>query len=540
MDNFGEVTILRKYRNFFINLIFPAVIFGSVTGVLTSVVITLYKVCAKHVIAFSEAGYDFLRHHLLWVIPVLAVLVGVAFLFAFIYRRVPNLRGGGIPTSIGILRGILPCRWLTNLVGLFFMSLTSFLIGVPLGNEGPSVQMGTAVGQGSVRTLAKKHRAWDRYSMTGGACAGFSIATGAPISGILFSIEEAHQRVSPMILIVASTSVLFAGITTEFLAPLFSVSTSLFPKMDLMTLHAGDIWIPLVVGIVMGLFAVLFLRYYTVVAALWKKKLKKVPQGWKIFCIFALTVLLGLCSFSFVSTGHELILSLLEGREALMMLLLILAVRSTLTLFANTNGITGGIFLPLISLGAVLASMLGQVVENLFGLGEPYYAMILVLGITGCISGMMKMPLTAIVFAVEALSCYDNILYVIIVAVTAFSITEIFDVHSINDTVLEGRAHAQNEGKESRVIDTFVTVQENSFAIGKQIRDIFWPQNLFVLSVQHGENHGAEVDEHGGKEIRQGDILHVRYSTYDEARTAEELMAIVGEQEFAQLVDTVI
>ena len=531
---------MNKYKNYFINLIFPAVIFGSVTGILTAVVITLYKLCAKHVIAASEAGYHFLRENLLWVIPVLAVLVGVAFLFTWIYRRAPHLMGGGIPTSIGMLRGILPCRWISNLVGLFFMSLTSFLIGVPLGNEGPSVQMGAAVGQGSVRTMAKKHRAWNRYSMTGGACAGFSIATGAPISGVLFAIEEAHQRISPMILIVAATSVLAGGITTDILAPLFSVSTSLFPKLDLITLHAKDIWIPLAVGIMMGLFAVLFLRYYTVVSALWKKKLKSVPLAWKIFIVFALTVLFGLISDSFISTGHELILHLFEARQTLLMLLLILVVRSTLTLFANTNGITGGIFLPLLTLGAVAASVMGQIFSHLFGLGEPYYVLIMVLGITGCIAGMMKMPLTAIVFAVEALSCYDNILYVIIVAVTAFIITEIFGAHSINDTVLEDRAHAQNEGKEFRVIDTFVTVQPGTFAVGKQIRDIFWPRNLFVLSVQHGKKHGAEVDEHGGKEIREGDILHVRYSTYEEEKTAEELMDIVGEQVFARSVDAIV
>ena len=530
---------MNKYKNYFINLIFPAVIFGSVTGILTAVVITLYKLCAKHVIAASEAGYHFLRENLLWVIPVLAVLVGMAFLFTWIYRRALHLMGGGIPTSIGMLRGILPCRWISNLVGLFFMSLTSFLIGVPLGNEGPSVQMGAAVGQGSVRTMAKKHRAWNRYSMTGGACAGFSIATGAPISGVLFAIEEAHQRISPMILIVAATSVLAGGITTDILAPLFSVSTSLFPKLDLITLHAKDIWIPLAVGIMMGLFAVLFLRYYTVVSALWKK-LKSVPLAWKIFSVFALTVLFGLISYSFISTGHELILHLFEARQTLLMLLLILVVRSTLTLFANTNGITGGIFLPLLTLGAVAASVMGQIFSHLFGLGEPYYVLIMVLGITGCIAGMMKMPLTAIVFAVEALSCYDNILYVIIVAVTAFIITEIFGAHSINDTVLEDRAHAQNEGKEFRVIDTFVTVQPGAFAVGKQIRDIFWPRNLFVLSVQHGKKHGAEVDEHGGKEIREGDILHVRYSTYEEEKTAEELMDIVGEQVFARSVDAIV
>jgi hypothetical protein len=153
---------------------------------------------------------------------------------------------------------------------------------------------------------------------------------------------------------------------------------------------------------------------------------------------------------------------------------------------------------------------------------------------------MMKMPLTAIVFAVEALSCHTNILYILIVSMAAFIITEIFEVRSINEIVLEGREESQNKGKTACVIDTFVTVQSDSFAIGKQIRDIFWPRNLFVLSVQHDKNHGAEVDEHGGKEIREGDILHVRYSTYDEEWTRQELLAIVGEQEFARSVDHVV
>ena len=142
----------------------------------------------------------------------------------------------------------------------------------------------------------------------------------------------------------------------------------------------------------------------------------------------------------------------------------------------------------------------------------------------------MKTPLTAIFFAVEALSCYENILYVIVASALAFIITEIFGVKSINDSVLDTRAEEQNEGKTPKVIDTFVVVQRGAFAIGKQIRDIFWPNNLFVLSLKHDETKSAELDEHGGKAIREGDTLHVRYSTYDEESTTEELLAIVGEQ----------
>lgn len=80
-----------------------------------------------------------------------AALFAVAFLYSKCYQRYPNLQGGGIPTSIGILRGLISFDWLKNLIGTFSLSLLSFFIGVPLGNEGPSVQIGTAIGNAGTK-----------------------------------------------------------------------------------------------------------------------------------------------------------------------------------------------------------------------------------------------------------------------------------------------------------------------------------------------------------------------------------------------------
>lgn len=530
----------QKYAHYLINLFFPAMVFGSVSGILTAAVVLVYKVCAHHAIAFAEEGYHYLSDHAYWLPAVAAVLFVLALLLDWIYRAVPNLRGGGIPTSIAVLRGLLPFRWLRNLVGIFGLSLLSFALGVPLGNEGPAVQMGTAIGRGVVSPFAGKHRAWDRYSMTGGACAGFSVATGAPISGILFGIEEAHQRISPMILIVSAMAVLSSYLTTQLLAPVLGVSTTLFPAMELPALGVRDLWIPLVVGTVIGLFAVLFLKYYRFISGLFSNTLKRVPGYLKLFAVLVAVTVLGTLSFDFVSTGHELILSLFTERPAVWMLLLILAVRATGTLCANTNRVTGGIFLPLLAIGTVLTAALGSGLQALFGLSPEHYTTVLVLGITACISGMMKMPLTAIIFSLEALSCHENVIYVVLVATLSFAITELFDATSINDSVLENRLEELNEGKPTKVIDTFVTVQKNAFAVGKQIRDIFWPANLFVLSLKHSPTHNAEVDQHGDRDIAEGDVLHVRYLTRDEAATREELIAIVGPQEYTEAETDVI
>lgn len=508
-----------------IRLTAPAVGFGAVTGVVTALVVVMYKLCAKYAIAGAESGYHFLRGNL-WCVPfVIAALGAVAQGLSRVYRREPNLRGGGIPTSIGILRGQLSFRWLSTLVGTFVLSLGSFLIGVPLGNEGPSVQIGTAVGRGTT-SLSKKHAAWDRYAMTGGACAGFAVATGAPISGVLFAVEEAHRRVSPTIFVSAVSSVVCAGLTGAVISPLVGVSVSLFPALSPVALSVGEVWLPLAVGAAVGLFAVAFLRYYQAVSRFFHKTLKPVASAWKIWLVLAATVVAGVCSFSCVSTGHELILSLLDGGTAVWLLAVLLIVRVNLTLCANTNRLTGGIFLPLLALGALVAAMLGEGVARLPGFGQEYYTVVLVLGITACIAGMMRMPLTAIVFAVEALSGYANILHVILAAATAFIITELFGVESINDSVLENRVAARNADKHRRTVDTTVTVQDGAFAVGREIRDILWPNGLFVLSVKRAQ---ADTEE---SSLHAGDVLRVRYTTVQDDRTRQELVAVVGEQAF--------
>ena len=103
----------------------------------------------------------------------------------------------------------------------------------------------------------------------------------------------------------------------------------------------------------------------------------------------------------------------------------------------------------------------------------------------------------------------------------AYGLTELFNAVSINDRVLERRVEEFHNGK-AQVGDTVVlTVKPGSFAEGKEIRDIFWPEGLVVLSTEQ---------PHGGHTLRGGDILHVQYTTYTPKELYAEVVAILGEQ----------
>ena len=453
--------------------------------------------------------------------------------YTLLYRKIPNARGGGIPTSVGILRGIISFRWLGTLFSVFFASLVTFLFGVPLGTEGPSVQIGTALGRGVSRTCAKKHRALDRYIMTGGASAGFTVATGSPVAGLVFALEEAHQRISPLIFLSASAAVVAAKTVSDLLSPIFGVSPMLFEQIAIESLAAKDYYIPVAIAAAVGLLSVLFLKAYKVINSFWSKKLSKIPAYITILAILLLTVVFGFFSSTFVSTGHHLSDSLLHASLPLYILVLCFIVRALLMIIASKSGITGGMFLPILALGAVSASTVASIFM-LLGLDASYYPIIIMLGMTASVAGMMKMPLTALVFGVEALSLSGNILPAVITVGVTFLITELFSVKSITEKVLESRIHQLHGDKKPHVYETFVTVREGSFAVGKQVRDVLWPSDLIVLSVKRADNHSVMADELSEAVIHAGDILHLRYPTYDLGTTHNEISAIVGKQEYSE------
>ena len=52
---------LLKYKSFIINLLMPALVFGFITGTMTAVIVSFYKLCAKYVVGWSEKGYELLE-----------------------------------------------------------------------------------------------------------------------------------------------------------------------------------------------------------------------------------------------------------------------------------------------------------------------------------------------------------------------------------------------------------------------------------------------------------------------------------------------
>ena len=515
----------NRFTIYIKNMLLPCLGFGMATGFISAILVTAFKLAAEWVIHHSTSIYAAARQKPIW-LPVLILgtaLIGLAASFILSYSR--SCRGGGIPTSVAAIRGLVSFKWLASMFILPFSALLTYFGGVPLGTEGPCVQMGTAIGEGVVRCLGwRKHKAWRRYAMTGGASAGFSIATGSPITAIIFSMEELHKRFSPMLLTFASVSVVTAQITVQLLAHFGIGSATLFHFHEIPALSPRLLYAPLLVGLLCGGCSILFTHVYHRIDKLMRKILGKVSIKIAFPVLFAVVALAGFGLADGLGSGHDLVDSLLHHKNTWYMLFLIFAVRMIFMMVSNTSGVTGGVFLPTLAFGAILGSLGFRGLEALGLISEDSYVLMVVLGITAFLGATSRIPITACIFAVEALGGFYNVLPLIIATTAAVMVVEISGVEDFTDTMIESKMHQITHGKKPKTVQVPLTVKRKSFIVGKEMHDVLFPNSCTVVSFERAHKNKRK------SYIDSGDVITVRYQTYDAATTAAELEDLVGVQ----------
>lgn len=509
--------------NYIKNILIPCLFLSGITGVVTGFIIFLFQLAADWVVSLSETIYSVVRSkpEYLPLLLVGALLLGIISVFAV--KLLGIAKGGGIPTAIALMRGLIEFRWLRSIFAVFGSALVTFFAGIPLGNEGPSVQMGTAIGRGTVRLFSPKNTAWDRYIMTGGASSGFAAATSAPLTGIFFILEEAHRRFSPMLFMSAASAVLSSTAVLEFLHSNFHSAHTLLPFDITVRLDIKYLWAVAIVGVICGTVAILFTKTHVIIGNFLKKRLSNISLYIKIPSIFILTALIGFFASEILGTGRSLISEMVYGNGAWYMLLIYFAVRAILLMLANNLGITGGLFVPSLTFGAIIGSLSARVLTELGVLPEEFAPVIVIIGITAFLSAFSRIPITSVIFAIEAMNGLVNILPIALGATLSYAVIEIAGISSFNDSVIEAKVDYENTGKEAHLIDTSFTITPNAFVIGKEIRDILWPPTCVITSVRKNSNSHTSL-------LEAGDKLHLHYRTTDPEYTFKKLEDLMGKQ----------
>ena len=319
--------MLKRLEKLKYRLILDSLIVGIVVGIIIVIHrIILSTLSPVFINFYKKASENYI------LIPILfIILIVLGFAVGRMVKKEPMISGSGIPQVEGILTRNLKQNWLNVLVYKFIGGLICLGAGLSLGREGPSVQMGACIGEG-ISEKTKKLDNEKKYLITSGASAGLSAAFNAPISGVMFSLEETHKNFSSLVLV----SAMIASLMADFVSKNFFGMTPSLHFSQLNSLPLKYYWGLIILGIVIGVSGVIFSNGLLKTQDLYKKLNKSV----EVKCIipFVITGIVGIIFPIVLGGGHDLIMELKDSNFTMMFLFTLIVVKFCLFWIWSSRG----------------------------------------------------------------------------------------------------------------------------------------------------------------------------------------------------------
>jgi CIC family chloride channel protein len=268
--------------------------------------------------------------------------------------------------------------------------------GAAMGFEGPSIYIGAAVGSWLQHRFSRFFARIDnKVLLVCGAAAGVAAIFKAPATGVVFALEVpyrqdlARRMLLPAMFASAASYVVFVAINGT--APLFPISGA--PPFDLRDLGGAAL-----LGLLCGAGARLFtgaLRVAKETATRFPAAIRLLVVGISLAGLFAAGR--GLTGRSLlIGSGYEAIDWALEPSHAVATIVGVFALRAAATTLAVAGGGVGGLFVPLVTQGALLGAAVGAAV------GASDTTLFPLLGVAAFLGAGYRVPLAAVVFVAES------------------------------------------------------------------------------------------------------------------------------------------
>lgn len=490
---------------------------GLAIGILVGLVITAYRLGISLTGILLQSLLAEARKGALGLLPYLALMLVFGILAGLCYKLAPLISGSGIPQVSAQLAGRLKVRWQRILPFKFLGGILTLGGGLTLGREGPSVQIGAAVGH-CFADLAKRPFTERKFLISSGASAGLASAFNAPIAGVVFALEELHRNFSPVVL-VSATAAAFASVFTA--ATVLGMQPVLQAR-GLEALPLRHYWLVLVLGILTGLSGVFFNK-----CILWGKALYaklRLHRAWTGVLPFLATSAACLLSPELFGSGEPMIFYASGANPALPALIGLYAIKLALLVLCFCSGLPGGIFFPLLVLGSLIGNAFGQAAV-LAGLLEPQYVWPLALmAMTGHFSAIVRSPLTGILLVSEMTGSFAFMLPLGVVAMTAYVVAEARRSEPIYESLQRSLPHTthgepQVSSARDRMLVEFA-VENLSPAEGRTVAEILWPEDSLLIAIKRGS---SEITPSSQIRLAAGDYLVVLIPRHTMGKAQERL-----------------
>lgn len=494
--------------------------YSLIIGLLSGGTIVIYRLLGEYLLKRFEELYRFSKGKPLVTLGVFALLIVMSLFVTYCIKKEPNISGSGIPQVEGTVTRRLETNWKPVLIYKFIGGLFCLAAGLSVGREGPSVQMGAAIGDG----LSKKTHQMDyeeKFMVTSGASAGLAAAFNAPLAGVMFALEEVHKNFSPTVLLSAMVSAVTADVMIK---SFLGINPSLrFATLDRMPMKYY--WSIIILGVLIGVSSYIFNNGILKTKHLYRDL--PIKKEFKVMIPFITTGLVGMTFPLLIGGGHSLIMSLGTARFSILMLLIMFVIKYLFTFISFGSGVPGGIFFPLLAIGAIIGGIFGLICIKYFGIPANFLVNFVILAMAGHFGAIVKAPITGIILIFEMTGSFEQLLPLSVVVAIAYLISDLLGVSPIYDDLLEDildNKHEKYKGKDNKKTLVELVVHLGSDIEGRLISEVQWPQNCLVVSIYRGDK---EIIPRGNTRILEGDMLLIMLNQTESAKMLTYLNSII-------------
>lgn len=499
--NFGKIGKIASKNNDMFNhlntkIIIEMVLKGAIVGLFGGIGGATFRYGIQFMDCFRDnlMSYTDITSVILWII--LVSFLGI--IAYFLLKWEPMSGGSGIPQIEGEMMGLFDMRAVPVAVSKYLGGLFNALAGFSLGREGPSVQLGGAIGKG-VSKLFKSTLREERILISAGAAAGLTAAFSAPVSGAVFVFEEVHKSFYPKLVIPTFSAVLVSNFVTSVI---FDLKPSLgFSVMKGLPLYYfGHL---LLLGVFVGIVGVIFNKVLLGYKTLYNKI--KIHNAIKLVITFIAVSAIGYSYHELLGGGNSLVGMLAQHRYAAMYLFMIICGKILLTSFCFGSGVQGGIFLPILVIGASSGAFMQEIMLTI-GMSLPQYLpQIVICAMGGILASTIRSPLLSILLVLEMTNSFNNIYAIGTVTIVSYLVAELLKEPPVYDSLLWRMIKGVvPTSLEQTFFETKIPV--TSTKTGKKLKELGIPQHILIVSI---ERLGAHIVPDANTTLQVGDSLSV-------------------------------
>src|ERR1039458_3709288 len=427
-----------------------SLIIGALTGAAVVAFILVTERAGMRVYPVGSAAW---RRVL---IPVLGSL-GMGIL---LYRYFPDARGSGVPqtkTALFARDGVITLR---TIVGKFICTAGTLACGIPLGREGPSVQVGGGIASLLGRFLGLSPKNVKKLIPVG-AAAAIAAAFNTPLAAVLFTLEEVVGDLNAPVM----GAVVLASATAWVVLRLLLGDNPLFKVPQYHLVHPLEFAIYAVLGLAGGLVSVAFTKLLLVIRA----RFLQFPLSTVWFQPVAGGLVVGLMGWfvpQVLGVGYGYVGDVLNGRMALNLMVLLVVLKLLAVCTSYGSGNAGGIFGPSLFIGAMLGGAVGTVAHHFLPMHTATPGAYALVGMGTVFAGVVRAPMTSVLMIFETTRDYSVIVPLMISNLVSLFISSrlqkktIYDALSLQDGIHLPTAETLREHGQRQVSKAMVAAAD--------------------------------------------------------------------------------